>query len=349
MPVKLITGEKMNIKFGMQVLILLLVMALAGAIFVPVVSAESENNLNENFSSGGDIVGIDTQLKRSPFLFDEEGNRLSDKEISEMIEKMPEVTYLDGMTETESKKISERLTQLHQYRSISESMDKTNSLKTVQVQADAGARIDNYHYNGINGNNHPGYLEVSSDGTIYHYFTSHIGQNISGVDTWIEVGVTKQSPAVGGDPSEYTVYTYDSTAYGDEKYIAHRTFTSGFRDYNFEIYISTSPTSEGYPYMILWQGSEIRTGHLPFCYGDVDENHEYFAFDGDTFNSVSESYFCDSYLFTSYNSSTLWWNGNLPDATKDHLTNCSAGAPQLNYPFSVPWWSEAYQVKSWIT
>ena len=113
--------------------------------------------------------------------------------------------------------------------------------------------------------------------------------------------------------------------------------------------ISTSPPSEGYPYIMLWQGSEIRTGYLPFCYGDADENHEYFAFDGDTFNSVSESYFCDSYLFTSYNSSTLWWNGNLPDTTDDHLsTNCSAGTPQLEYPFLVPWWSEAYQVKSWI-
>ncbi|WP_157199028.1 hypothetical protein [Methanolacinia paynteri] len=340
----------MKTESGMPALGLLLVVALAGAIFVPVVSAESENNLNENFSSGGDIVGIDTQLKRSPYLLDEEGDRLSDTEISEMIEKMPKVTYLDGMTETESKKISEILNQLHKYRSISESMDKANSLKTVQVQADAGARIDDYHYNGINGNNHPGYLEVSSDGTVCHYLTSHIGKKISGVDTWIEVGVAKISSAiVGGDPSKYVVYTYDSTAYGDEKYIAHRTFTSGFRDYNFEIYISTSSTSEGYPYILSWQGSVIRTGYVPFCYGDVDENHEYFAFDGNTFNSVSESYLCDSYLFTSYNSNTLWWNGNIPDFTKKHLTtDCSAGTPQLEYPFLVPWWSEAYQVKSWI-
>ena len=142
---KLKRDEKMKTKSGMPALGLLLVVALAGAIFVPVVSAESENNLNENFSSGGDIVGIDTQLKRSPFLFDEEGNRLSDKEISEMIEKMPRVTYLDGMTEAESKKISERLNQLHQYRSISKNTGKNNSLETIQVQADAGASISGYH------------------------------------------------------------------------------------------------------------------------------------------------------------------------------------------------------------
>jgi len=216
----------MKMKKGMRAFCLLMVMALLVAIFVPAVSAVSENYLNENISSNGDIVKIDTELKSSPSLFDTEGNKLSDKEISEMIGKMPKVTYLDGMTETESKEISERLTQLHKYRSISKSADTKSLLKTTQVQADAGTRIDEYHYNGINGNNHPGNLEVSSSGTIYHYFTSHIGKEMSGVPTWIEVGVTKQSPAVGGNPSQYIVFTYDSTVPEAQRYIAHQIFTS---------------------------------------------------------------------------------------------------------------------------
>ncbi|WFN36654.1 hypothetical protein L1994_11000 [Methanomicrobium antiquum] len=140
----------MKTKKVMRAFYLLMVMALLGAIFVPAVSSESENHLNENLSSNEDIVGIDTELKRSPYLFDTEGNRLSDKELSEMIVKMPKVTYLDGMTETESKKISERLTRLHQYRSISKSIDKDSSLKTTQIKAITEARINDYHYNRVN-------------------------------------------------------------------------------------------------------------------------------------------------------------------------------------------------------
>ncbi|WP_292730591.1 hypothetical protein [Methanoculleus sp.] len=324
---------------------LIVALLFVGAIFVPAVSAD-ENNLDAVWSSEGNLVGKNVELARNPYLFDCMGNRLSDKEISQMIETMPAVTYLDGMDEEKSKEISERLSQLHKYRSVTMDNNVDVSLRSTQAQADSGIRINEHHYNGISGYNHPGNLEVSSSGTAYHYLTSHIGKELSGTPTWIEVGVTKQSPAVGGDPSEYVVFTYDSTAPEGEQYIAHQTFTSGSSDYGFEIYISTSQASEGYPYMLLWQGTVIRTGHVPFCFGDVDENHEYFALNGNSFTPVSEAYFCSSYLYTSYSSNTLWWNSNLQDSTVSHLVGCSAGTPELD--FAVPWWSQAYQVRSWI-
>jgi hypothetical protein len=318
---------------------------IAGALFVPVVSA-TESNQEDTRPSGGDPVDRDAVLERSPHLFDDAGNRLSDKEISQMIEKMPKVTYLDGMNESRSKELSEGLTRLHKYRSVRVGDSLEASPQSTSLQADSGIRINEHHYQGINGYNHPGNLEVSSSGTALHYLTSHIGKELNGVPTWIEVGVAKKSEAFGGDPSEYIVFTYDSTVPENERYIAHQTFTSGSADNNFEIYISTSQASEGYPYMLLWQGEVIRTGYVPFCFGDVDENHEFFALSGNTFTPVSEAYFCDSYLTTSYSSITLWWNNNLQDSTVSHLVGCSAGTPELQY--SIPWWSKAYQVRSWI-
>lgn len=338
----------MKTKFLSGISALFAALLIAGAAFVPAVSAD-ENDLGDIPSSIGDLVGKSVELERSPYHFDDMGNRLSDEEISQMIEKMPKVTYLDGMDEEKSRQIVERLNQLHPYRSIAQSSSFGVSLRSAQAQADSGIRIDEHHYNGINGYNHPGNLEVSSSGTAYHYLTSHIGKETDGVPTWIEVGVTKQSPAVGGDPSKYIVFTYDSTVPEKDKYIAHdaQTFTSGSRDYNFEIYVSTSQTSEGYPYMIFWEGTILRVGHVPFCFGDVDENHEFFALNDNLFTPVSEAYFCGSYLYASYSPVTVWWNGNLPDTTRDHLTvDCSAGTPALE--FSVPWWSQAYQVRSWM-
>jgi len=336
----------MKTKIRMLALSLLIAFVFIGAIFVPAVSAD-ENNLNDIDSSKSDCVGINVELERSPCHFDDEGNRLSDREISQMIKKMPAVTYLDGMDEVKSKKISKILNQMHQYRSIGKSINLDSSSRSTTSQMDSGIRIDEYHYNGITGYNHPGNLEVSSSGTACQYFTSHIGKKINGIDTWIEVGVAKLSPAFGGNSSEYSVYTYDSTLPGDEKYVTHQTFSSGSNDYSFEIYISSSKKPEGYPYMMFWEGKVIRTGYSPFCYGDIDENHEYFALNGNSFTPVSESYFCGSYLCTSYNSITQWWNDNLPDTTKKHLSSeCPAGTPELEY--SVPYGSEAYQVKSWM-
>lgn len=318
---------------------------IVGAIFVPAVSA-NENNLEGTCPSGGDPVDRDVVLERSPHLFDDAGNRLSDKEISQMIEELSKVSHIGDADESKNRELAERLRQFHKYRSIADSITSEDSSESTFVQADSGVRINEHHYNGINGYNHPGNLEVSSNGTEIQYLTSHIGKELNGIPTWIEVGVAKFSSAVGGDPSKYLVFTYDSTVPENEKYIVNDTFTNGARDYNFEIYISSSQTSDGYPYMILWEGNVIRVGHVPFCFGDLDENHEYFAINGNSFTTVSEAYFCGSYLSTSYSPTTLWWNNNLQDNTEDHLVGCSAGTPELE--FSVPWWSQAYQVRSWI-
>jgi len=334
---------KPKVLSGISVLIVTLL--IVGAIFVPAVSA-NENSPGGTNSPCGDPVSRSVELERSPFLFDDGGDRLSDKEISQMIEEMPKITYLDGMNESRSKELSEGLTRLHKYRSVRVGGSLEVSSQSTSLQADSGIRIDEHHYQGINGYNHPGNLEVSSSGTALHYLTSHIGKELNGVPTWIEVGVAKKSEAFGGDPSEYTVFTYDSTVPENERYIVHQTFTSGSADYFFEIYISTVQAAEGYPYMLLWQGEVIRTGHVPFCFGDVDENHEFFALNGNTFTPVSEAYFWDSYLTTSYSPITLWWNNNLQDSTVSHLVGCSAGAPELEY--SIPWWSKAYRVRSWI-
>lgn len=82
---------------------------------------------------------------------------------------------------------------------------------------------------------------------------------MSGTPTWIEVGVAKLSSAFGGDPSEYTVFTYDSTVPENERYVVNQTFTDGSGSHNFEIYISTSQTLEGYPYMILWRVQSLES------------------------------------------------------------------------------------------
>lgn len=335
----------MKTKIRMRALSVILAVMLVSVVVVLAVSAD-ENNLADTCPFGGDPVDKNVVLERSPHLFDDSGNRLSDKAISQMIEEMPEVPYTDGMDEKKYKEIAEMLKQLHKYRSVADSITLEAFPRSTITQADSGIRIDDHHYHGINGDNHPGNLEISSDGTELHYLTSHIGKKMSGTSTWIEVGVAKLSSAFGGDPSEYAVFTYDSTVPENERYVVNQTFTDGSGSHNFEIYISTSQTLEGYPYMILWEGTVIRIGHVPFCFGDVDENHEYFAFEGNSFTPVSEAYFSDSYLSTSYSPTTLWWNDNLQDSTIPHLVGCSAGTPELEY--SVPWWSQAYRVRSWI-
>jgi len=109
----------MNTKFLSGISTLLAALLVAGAIFVPAVSANDD--VLENIPpSGGDPVNRDVVLERSPLLFDDAGNRLNDEEISRMIEAMPEVSYLDGMNERKSRELAERLRQLDRYRSIAQ-------------------------------------------------------------------------------------------------------------------------------------------------------------------------------------------------------------------------------------
>jgi hypothetical protein len=101
---------------------------IVGAIFVPAVSA-NENDLKEIRPSRGDPVDRDVVLERSPHLFDDAGNRLSDREISRMIEEMPGVSHLDGMDESKNRELAEILRQLHKYRSIAGSVTQEASSK----------------------------------------------------------------------------------------------------------------------------------------------------------------------------------------------------------------------------
>ena len=161
----------MKPKFISGIGALIVALLIVGVILVPVMSA-TESNQEDTRPSGGDPVDRDAVLERSPHLFDDAGNRLSDKEISQMIEKMPKVTYLDGMNESRSKELSEGLTRLHKYRSVRVGDSLEASPQSTSLQADSGIRINEHHYQGINGYNHPGNLEVSSSGTGLHYLTS---------------------------------------------------------------------------------------------------------------------------------------------------------------------------------
>ncbi|PKL56706.1 MAG: hypothetical protein CVV35_03535 [Methanomicrobiales archaeon HGW-Methanomicrobiales-6] len=109
----------MNTKYLSGTSALLAALLIVGVIFVPAASA-NEDTLENIPPSGGGPVDGDVVLERSPHLFDDAGNRLSDEEISRMIEEMPEVSYLDGMTERKSRELAERLGQLHKYRSIAQ-------------------------------------------------------------------------------------------------------------------------------------------------------------------------------------------------------------------------------------
>ncbi|WOX55967.1 MULTISPECIES: hypothetical protein [unclassified Methanoculleus] len=100
----------MKPKILSEIGVVLAALLVVGAICVPAVSADE--------NSQGDPVSRSVELERSPFLFDDRGDRLSDREISRMIETMPRVTYLDGMNESRSKELSEMLNQLHKYRSV---------------------------------------------------------------------------------------------------------------------------------------------------------------------------------------------------------------------------------------
>jgi hypothetical protein len=85
MPVKMVTGEKMKTKFGMQALGLLLVVALAGAIFVPVVSADNDKNAN--------IIGIDVPAPEAVDFSISESTSISKENDCEIIIEDP-MTYL---------------------------------------------------------------------------------------------------------------------------------------------------------------------------------------------------------------------------------------------------------------
>jgi len=136
----------MNTKFLSGISALLAALLIVGTIFVPAVSA-NEDTLENIRPSGGDPVDRNVVLERSPHLFDDAGNRLSDREISQMIEEMPEISYLDDMSESESRELAERLRQLHKYRSVADRIASGVSSQSASVRADPGLGIDQHHFN----------------------------------------------------------------------------------------------------------------------------------------------------------------------------------------------------------
>ncbi|WP_292365583.1 hypothetical protein [Methanoculleus sp. UBA208] len=144
----------MKTKFLSGIRALLAALLIVSTIFVAAVSA-NEDTLENIPPSGGDPVDRDVVLERSPHLFDDAGNRLSDREISQMIEEMPEISYLDGMSESESRELAERLRQLHKYRSVADRIASGVSSQSASVRADPGLGIDQRHFNGINVSNYP--------------------------------------------------------------------------------------------------------------------------------------------------------------------------------------------------
>jgi len=319
--------DRMKGKTGMQALSVLLAVMLASAVLVSVVSADVKKCVV------GDVVDEATLIERSSSLIREyRTNADAEKAIAAEIQKLPRVSYLAGWSEDDAERVK------HVYAQAKEFEEQKIGDRSL-TQKDGRMWIDEYNYRGINGFVHPGGMEVSSSGTNCQYLTSHLGQPIGGNPCWIEVGVAKFSEVFGGDPDEFVIYTTDSTLPEKDQFEPHGSFTNGNQDFNFEIYVSSVQDPEGYPYMILWGGQVIRTGHVPFTRGNPDENHEYFATNS-SFTPVSTAYFWDSYLYNDQ--VAVWWNDNLPEETHGQ------GLSPVMVDMYVPWWSQAYRIDSWI-
>jgi len=203
-----------------------------------------------------------------------------------------------------------------------------------QHMESAGMTIYEYNYRGFNGMMHPGPMECSSSGTIYQYLTNHVGKYMNSKDNWVEVGVE----TAYWNPGQYFVFTYDNNAPSGQEWVTHTSFTNGNSNYNFDLYISSVLYPQGYPYMLSWQGSVIRTGYVPFNKGNPTEYHEYERNDPGSFSTVSTSYVYDSYVYGD--TTALWWNGNLPETTYPH----NSGPTQAQMTTS----GSAYKIKTWI-
>lgn len=312
----------MKTKFGMQALGLLLVVALAGAIFVPAVSAEEEV-LSQNCP---DKVDEKTLLDRTPPLLVELKNKgYSESEIANYLLKLPK-NNKKGWSEKDNERA------LSYFRNYEQSESKT-----YDVQKDGRMVINAEDFQGINGYMRPGDLEVSTGGTECHYFTSHIGAD----GEWIEVGVARFFDS----SNEYFVYTYDSTRPSGQERKTWGT-TNPNQDHNFMIYIYDDYDGQGYPYAIWWDNTCIDSGHFPYYYNNPDENHEIFASSINNFQSCSVGYFEDSFLYkkegNDYNA--YWWNSDLPITEWTE----SYGIPPVQVDRYIPQGSNSYKIESWI-
>ncbi len=333
----------MNGKIGMRAFSVLLALLLVSVMMVPVVAMDAKTPDIEKL----DIVDTETLQKRSPsFISELRSKGCSEEEIAEAIRSLPQVSYLDGWTEADDKRVSPLLQQARDevnYSMHGEIDPLTEDSVSAVKMCSSGIWLFDTVFQGVNGWVHPGPMECSSDGTRRQFLTTHLGKKIGTTDNWIEIGI--ETFCDDPNPARYHVFTYDNNDVVQQMRV-HANLTNGDRDYNFEIYVSDVQYPEGYPYMILWEGQVVRVGHVPFAEGDLNEVHEYVRNDPGSFSDVSTSYVWDSYVY--YDGYGVWWNEQL-DAQLAHPTYLNADTQEGVYgDFYRPWWSNAYRIDTWI-
>jgi hypothetical protein len=330
--------EKMkHVKYG----VILLVLLLAAMAMVPFAGAEKQNE------NSGTIADSSIINERSPtFLKELKNENATDEQIAAAIVNYSRISYINGWTQADDLKYSPLLQQGRTNKNYSLPSDHRSTLfssvqatTSGQYMDSGGMTIYEYNYRGFNGVMHPGSMQCSSSGTIYQYLTNHLGKIINSQDNWIEIGVE----TTYWNSGQYFVFTYDNNAPSGQEWTTHTSFTNGNTDHTFDIYVSNVQYSQGYPYVISWDGQVLRTGYVPFDKGNPTEYHEYIRNDPGSFSSVSTSYVRDSHLYGD--TASYYWNGNRPETTYAHPQG-SSGPIRAN--MYVPSGSQSYRIDTWI-
>lgn len=310
----------------LKLITVLLALLLAAMVTVPMVSAAGAAIQP---SGKGDLVDkFNLSVMTPPLLIKLESQGLSEDEIAQYILKM-EKPRQDGWTEKDNELA---VSYLKRYR---QNIPDVKSPMYQDVQKDGRMVIYEANYNGINGYMRPGNLEVSSTGTEAHYITSHLGYG----GRWIEVGVAR----FNYNPTQYVVYTYDSGRPAGQEWKTWGT-TDPNVNHHFLLYVYPTDDGSGYPYAIWWDDTAIDSGHTPYYWNNPDENHEFFAANINNFQTCSQGYFENSFLYKKEgnNYNAYWWNGNLPETTDAYSLS-----PVL-YSRTIPYGSSSYKMITWI-
>jgi hypothetical protein len=302
--------------------VVLLALLLAAMAMVPIVSAQIATENPKNI-----VDNVTITDRTPPLLLELESKGLTEGEIAQYLLKMPKPRQ-SGWTDADNDKA------LKLFEQYPEKTMTGVGLKAYEVQKDGRMVINENNYHGINGYMKPGNMEVSSTGTQAHYFTSHLGNS----GNWIEVGVARFYT----DPSQYIVYTVDSGRPAGQQWNTWGT-TDPNTDHNFITYVYDYDGS-GYPYAIWWDSTLIDSGHLANYNNNPDEVHEFFAGSASSFQSCSQGYFQESFLYkkegSSYNA--YWWNGGLPETTNHYSLS------PVWHTMTVPSGSSSYKLTTWI-
>jgi hypothetical protein len=284
---------------NIKIRVVLLALLLAAMAIVPCVSAADEND--QKYLKADLVDDASLSKMTPPLLLKLRTEGFTEDEIAQYLLKLP-LARQEGWTDADNE---QAISNLKKFRSVS---SDDVGLKYMDVQRDGRMAIDEANYNGINGYMRPGNLEVSGSGTEAHYFTSHIGYG----GRWIEVGVARFNT----NPSQYIVYSYDSGRPSGQEWKTWGT-TNPNVDHHFIIYVYDTDDGSGLPYAIWWDDTLIDSGHTPYYWNNPDENHEFFSATSTNFESCSQGYFTNSFLYkkegSSYNA--YWWNANLPETT----------------------------------